>query len=117
MKKALLLIGVVLLLLAGVFLVVFGPMFLGVKRLVDCGNDPNGKAILAALKARSLGPEAVKAYWVPGHTAGSDDTAQNLAELKKLYARLKAENADVKTLAFAHIGPHQGYEGLQLQGQ
>ncbi len=191
----------------------------GQVALIDCGNDPTGAAILAALKARSLGPDAVKAifithghpdhiaachlfpgaqvyafgadvklangeerskgpltsklsippekfakvtqvltdgqvvdvgalqvkaYAVPGHTGGSaaylskgvlymgdsaggksdgksikpapwlftDDTEQNKAELKKLHARLKAENAEVKTLAFAHAGALDGVDLL-----
>ena len=32
--------------------------------LVDCGNDPKGLAILAALQKQSLGPEAVKAIFI-----------------------------------------------------
>ncbi len=191
----------------------------GEVALIDCGNDPGGKAIFAALKARGLGPEAVKAiflthghpdhvagchlfpraeiyaypadvkvangeerakgpltkllqmpkekaarvtktltdaetvkvgslevkaYALPGHTGGSaaylskgilylgdsaggrsngtgikgapwvvsDDTAQNLSELQKLHARLKAENAVVTTLAFAHSGPLDGLDLL-----
>jgi glyoxylase-like metal-dependent hydrolase (beta-lactamase superfamily II) len=36
--------------------------------LVDCGNDPEAKAIKAALAARKLGPEAVKAIFIThGH--------------------------------------------------
>jgi hydroxyacylglutathione hydrolase len=252
MKKALLVIGAILVLLVGTGLAVFGPMVIGVEpaidgtkladgtvtlvadgyvfinvldgdpgqvALIDCGNDPKGEKILGALKARNLGPEAVKAiflthghpdhvagchlfpaaelyafagdvkiaageerakgplprmvdlpkekaakvtktltegqvveigslqvkaYALPGHTAGSaaylskgllylgdsamgraggkgvkpapwvvsDDTAQNVAELKKLHERLKAENAPVKTLVFSHTGPHEGLDGL-----
>jgi hydroxyacylglutathione hydrolase len=191
----------------------------GQVALIDCGNDANGAAILAALKARNLGPEAVKAiflthghpdhiagchlfpgaeiyaypadvkmaageergkgplpsrfdvpkekaakvtrlltdgqtidlgalqlkaYALPGHTGGSaaylskgvlylgdsasgrssgtgikaapwvfsDDVPQNVVELKKLHARLKAENAEVKTLAFAHTGELDGLDLL-----
>lgn len=256
MKKALLVIGGIVVLLVGAFLAVFGEMFIGVKEhvdghplaggaattvvdgyvamfvlqgdpgqvaLIDCGNDANGAAILGALKARGLGPDAVKAiflthghpdhvagchlfpgaevyafegdvklaagearakgpltskfdlpkekaakvtktltdgetvsvgalqvkaYALPGHTAGSaaflskgvlylgdsangrsddkrvrgapwvvsDDTAQNRAELKKLTARLKAENAEPKTLAFSHSGPIEGLDGLLTAG-
>lgn len=196
----------------------------GAVALIDCGNDPKGTAILAALKARSLGPEAVKAvflthghpdhiaachlftgaqiyafgpdvklasgeargkgplpkmidtnkesiatvtqvltdgqvvdvgalqvkaYLVPGHTGGSavflskgvlylgdsaagksdgksikpapwlfsDDPAQNVAELKKLHARLKAENADVKTMVFSHAGSLDGADALLTADQ
>lgn len=257
MKKALLVVGVLVLLLVGGAGALFGPLFIGMAPLVDgtrlagaaattvvdgfsgifvldadpgqvalidCGNDPNGAPILAALKARNLGPDAVKAiflthghpdhvagchlfpraeiyafaadvklasgeerpkgplpskfdlprekaakvtktlndgetiavgslevkaYAVPGHTAGSaaflskcvlylgdnaggrsngkgvrpapwvfsDDTAQNLAELKKLHARLKAENAEVKTLAFSHTGPLEGLDLLLTADQ
>lgn len=46
----------------------------GAVVLVDTGNDANGQALLAALKARSLGPEAVKAIFLthghPDHVAG-----------------------------------------------
>jgi glyoxylase-like metal-dependent hydrolase (beta-lactamase superfamily II) len=42
--------------------------------LIDCGNDLSGKAILAELSARGLGPDAVTAIFVthghPDHTAG-----------------------------------------------
>jgi glyoxylase-like metal-dependent hydrolase (beta-lactamase superfamily II) len=257
MKKALLGVGVCLLLLVIVVAAVFVPIFSGNQppvdgaqlgsagatqvldgyvsafllpagegevALVDCGNDPSGAAILAALKAKGLGPEAVKAiflthghpdhvsachlfthaevyafagdvkiaageerakgplpklfdlpkekaakvtktlndgetitlgtltmkvYSVPGHTAGSaaflansvlylgdsangkadgksiksapgifsDDTAQNVASLKKLHERLKAENAEVKTLAFSHSGPVEGLDALLGAGQ
>lgn len=252
MKKALLVIGALLLLVVGAGLAMFGPMLIGMNpmvdgaklgggaatvvldgyvaidildaddghvALIDCGNDPAGAAILAALKARGLGPEAVKAiflthghpdhvagcrlftgaeiyafagdvkiasgeerakgplpklfdlpkekaakvtktltdgetvtvsglqvkaYALPGHTAGSaaylskgvlylgdsaagrsggkgvkpapwvvsDDCDQNVAELKKLHARLKAENAEVTTLAFSHAGPVEGLDQL-----
>ena len=191
--------------------------------LVDCGDASNGTAILSALKARKLGPEAVKAiflthghpdhlgachlfpdaqvyafagdvkiasgeerpkgplpskmdlpteratkvthalndgetvtigtvslkaYLIPGHTAGSaaylsngvlylgdsvngrsdgkslkaapwlfsDDPAQNVASVKKLHERLKAENAVVKTLAPAHSGPIEGLDALLTAG-
>ncbi len=40
----------------------------------------------------------------------SDDSPQNVAELGKLSARLKAEHAAVTTLAFGHSGPLQGAE-------
>lgn len=46
----------------------------------------------------------------------SDDTALNVAELKKLHARLKSQNADVKTLAFAHSGPIERIDGLRVVG-
>lgn len=196
----------------------------GAVALVDCGNDPKGDAILAALKKRQLGPEAVKAiflthghpdhtagchnfpnaelyafpadvkiaqgeeaalgplphamgptpaekrakvtktltdaetvtvgtlavkaYAVPGHTGGSaaylangvlfmgdtvngkadgktlknapglfsNDPDQNLASVKALHARLKGENADVKTIAPAHSGPIPGLDALLTTG-
>lgn len=257
MKKALLVVGVLVLLFVGTAAALFGPMMIGMKpltdgtklaagasttvvdgfvsiyvldadpgqvALIDCGDDVNGAPLLAALKAHGLGPDAVKAiflthghpdhvagchlfptaeiyafpedvklasgeerakgplpskfalpkekaarvtrtltdgqlvdvgslqvkaYAVPGHTAGSaaflskgvlylgdsaggkssgtairsapwvfsDDTGQNVAELKKLHARLKAENADVKTLAFAHAGPLEGVDLLLTADQ
>jgi hydroxyacylglutathione hydrolase len=46
----------------------------GVVALVDCGNDGAGKALLAALARRGLGPSAVAAVFLthghPDHTAG-----------------------------------------------
>ncbi len=196
----------------------------GSVALIDCGNDPNGAAILAALKARSLGPEAVKAiflthghqdhvaachlftgaqvyafgpdvklaagearakgplpkmldmpkeraikvtqeltdgqtvdvgalqvkaYLLPGHTGGSaaylskgvlylgdsaagksdgkgikpapwlfsDDPALNVAELKKLHGKLKADRAEVKTLVFSHAGSLDGVDLLLTADQ
>lgn len=42
--------------------------------LVDCGNDPEAKAILGALQAKGLGPDAVKTIFLthghPDHIAG-----------------------------------------------
>src|SRR5438105_4122336 len=42
--------------------------------LIDCGNDENGEAVLAELRRRGLGPEAVKAVFLthghPDHVAG-----------------------------------------------
>jgi glyoxylase-like metal-dependent hydrolase (beta-lactamase superfamily II) len=46
----------------------------------------------------------------------SYDVAQNVAELRNLYARLKAEKAVVTTLAFAHAGPLPGVELLLTAG-
>lgn len=178
-----------------VFLLDVGP---GKVALVDAGNDKSGKAVLAALSRRSLGPQAVSAillthghpdhmaacklfpdaqvyaleaevsligdavkvthplkdgeafdvgelhvevFAVPGHTAGSavyltrgvlffgdsagasksgqmmkavrffsKDSAQNVASLKALEARLRPRAAEVKELAFAHTGPLVGFE-------
>ncbi len=46
----------------------------GVVALVDCGDDEAGKALLAALARRGLGPEAVAGIFLthghPDHTAG-----------------------------------------------
>jgi hydroxyacylglutathione hydrolase len=46
----------------------------GVVALVDCGNDKGGKALLAALSRRGLGPQAVAGIFLthghPDHTAG-----------------------------------------------
>jgi glyoxylase-like metal-dependent hydrolase (beta-lactamase superfamily II) len=42
----------------------------------------------------------------------SSDSAQNVASLKKLAARLAPRAADVKMLAFAHTGPLAGFEPL-----
>lgn len=195
----------------------------GEVALVDAGNDPTGKAVLAALKKKGYSPESVKAIFlthghpdhvagahlfpkaevfafpadvklasgeerpkgpltsrldfpkekaatvtktltdgqtvglgalqvrafaVPGHTGGSaafvsggvlflgdncsgksdgksigaapkmftDDPVQNKASLKALHARLKAENVDVKTLAFGHTGPLDGVDLLLTAG-
>lgn len=203
-----------------IFILPGGP---GEVVLIDAGNDPTGKALLAALKARNLTPDAVKAIFlthghpdhvagchlfpkaeiyalpadvklaageerakgpltgkldspkekaakvtktltdgetvtvagvqvrafaVPGHTGGSagyvsgevlylgdsggtkadgkairgapwaftDDPAQNVASLKALHARLKAENVAVKTLAFAHTAPAEGMDLLLTAG-
>src|SRR5436305_865262 len=57
-------------------IVVVGVLDLGGGKvaLVDGGNDPAGKAILAELGRRKLGPEAVSAVFVthghPDHVAG-----------------------------------------------
>ena len=61
---------------------------------------------------RSSGTGIKSAPWV-----FSDDPEQNIVELKKLHARLKAENADVKTLAFGHAGPLEGVDLLMTAGQ
>ena len=54
-----------------IVLVDVGP---GKVALVDAGNDKSGKAVLAALSRRSLGPSAVEAILLthghPDHTAG-----------------------------------------------
>jgi metallo-beta-lactamase class B len=42
----------------------------------------------------------------------SKDSAQNVASLKALIARLTPRAADVKTLAFAHTGPLEGFAPL-----
>lgn len=46
----------------------------GAVALVDCGNDPNGVAVLTELKRRGLAPDAVKAIFLshghPDHVAG-----------------------------------------------
>lgn len=92
----------------------------------------------------SVGSLQVRAFAVPGHTPGSaaflsngvlflgdsagakadgktirgapwaftDDQAQNKASLKALHARLKAENVEVKTLAFGHTAPIDGMDAL-----
>ena len=107
MKKALLVVGGLVVLFLGTAVALFGPLVIGMKQqvegtklaggtstvvldgyvgitvldaeagqvaLIDCGNDPSGSAILTALKARSLGPEAVKAIFLthghPDHVAG-----------------------------------------------
>ena len=48
--------------------------------------------------------------------AFTDDPKQNKASLKALHARLKAENVDVKTLAFGHTGPLDGLDLLLTAG-
>lgn len=200
----------------GIFLL---PGDAGEVALIDAGNDPTGKALLAALEARKYTKDSVKAvflthghpdhtagaqlfpnaqvfafpadvkmaaaeenakgpltskltfpkekgvkvtktltdgetiaigslqvrvYAVPGHTGGSaafvsngvvylgdsagakadgktvrgapwaftDDQPQNKASLKALHARLKADNVEVKTLAFAHTGPIDNVDAL-----
>ncbi len=104
MKKALLAVAGVLLVLVVVFFFAVGKNFVGLVpsadgalapgvqtvrdgyvnvflvdlddgvAMVDCGNDPEAKAILAALSARSLKPESVKAIFIthghPDHVAG-----------------------------------------------
>lgn len=46
----------------------------GTVALIDAGNDPEGKLLLAELKRRGLGPEAVKAIFLthghPDHISG-----------------------------------------------
>jgi hydroxyacylglutathione hydrolase len=53
------------------FLLDVGP---GKVALVDCGNDKDGKALLAALRRRGLGPSSVVAIFLthghPDHVAG-----------------------------------------------
>ncbi len=53
------------------FMVDAGP---GAVALIDCGNDPEAKVLLAALAKRGLGKDAVKAIFLthghPDHTAG-----------------------------------------------
>lgn len=180
-----------------VFLVDAAP---GKVLLIDAGNDKSGKAILAALARRGLGPSAVagiflthghsdhtagcklfpdaqvyarkneialvgdaakvtqpledgsatkvgdvvvETFAVPGHTPGSavylargvlffgdsaggskdgavmpavrlfsKDPGENVASLKALSARLEPRAAEVKTLAFAHSGPLDGFGPL-----
>lgn len=104
MKRVLLIVGIVFVALFGVFFATVGSAFMGLVAavdgpvapgvqlvrdgyvnaflvdlddgvaLVDCGNDPEAKTIVAALKARSLEPSAVKAIFVthghPDHVAG-----------------------------------------------
>lgn len=43
----------------------------------------------------------------------SDDPKQNVESVKRLAARLKSENAPVKTLVFAHSGPVDGLDKLE----
>ncbi len=104
MKRTLLILVVVLVVLFGVFFATVGKEFVGMEpsadgpvaagvqlvrdgyvnvffidveggvAMIDCGDDPEAKAILAALKARSLDASAVKAIFLthghPDHTAG-----------------------------------------------
>jgi glyoxylase-like metal-dependent hydrolase (beta-lactamase superfamily II) len=44
----------------------------------------------------------------------SKDSTGNVASLKALAARLKPRAADIKVLAFAHTGPLNGFEPLEL---
>jgi hydroxyacylglutathione hydrolase len=91
-----------------------------------------------------LGDLRVEAFATPGHTAGSTvyfsrgvlffgdsagggkdgtmmpavrlfskDPDRNVASLKSLEARLQPRAADVKTLAFAHTGPLEGFTPFQ----
>jgi hydroxyacylglutathione hydrolase len=180
-----------------VFLVDVGP---GKVALVDAGKDASGKAIVAALARRGLGPGSVAAIFlthghgdhtaackvfpdaqvyalqdevaligdaarvshplkdgdvsvvgdlhvevfaVPGHTPGSavylargalffgdsagaskegvmmkavrlfsKNSAQNVASLKALEARLQPRAAEIQALAFAHTGPLVGFQPL-----
>ena len=59
------------------------------------------------VNGRSDGKTLKNAPWL-----FSDDTAQSQASVAKLYQRLKAENADVKTLAPAHSGTIPGLDAL-----
>lgn len=104
MKRTLLIVGIVFVALFGVFFATVGSAFVGLVpavdgpvapgvqlvrdgyvnaylvdlddgvALVDCGNDPDAKTLLAALKARNLEPSAVKAIFIthghPDHVAG-----------------------------------------------
>lgn len=104
MKRALLAVAIVVVALAVVFFLAVGKNFVGLVpstdgvvlpgvqtvrdgyvnaflidlddgvALVDCGNDPAAKTLLAALSARSLKPDAVKAVFIthghPDHVAG-----------------------------------------------
>lgn len=65
-----------------------------------------------AATARSDGVRLKGAAWV-----FSDDSEQAAASLQKLYARLKAERAQVGKLAFGHSGPVNGLEALQTVGR
>ncbi len=67
------------------------------------GDSGNGRADGKSLKA---------APWI-----FSDDTAQNVASMKKLHARLKAGNATVDKIAPAHSGPIDGLDALLTVGQ
>jgi hydroxyacylglutathione hydrolase len=44
----------------------------------------------------------------------SKDSAQNVASLKALEARLEPRSADIKALAFAHTGPLEGFQAFTV---
>lgn len=57
----------------------------GAVALIDCGNDPTGAAVLAELKRRGLGPEAVKDIFLT-HGHADHISACHLFEKAQVHA-------------------------------